>query len=96
MAILTDAEKAACARQMARRLFANATANRDVTTLVAIVDRIDQYMEATTTQAAALYPGVAMQNVIVQHVRAGAGLSDATVTEIAAALAYWCMKKAGI
>lgn len=93
---MTDGEITTCAAEVADRMFvqANQTATHDVTTLKTMVNRIDQAMNSTGAQVNALYPGVALESAIYQHV--SADVAGATVAQVALALAIWAMKRGGL
>ena len=93
---MSDTEIAACAREVADRLFVetNQTAVFDVDALKTMISRIDQAMNATGATVNTLYPGVILESAIYQHVVAG--VNGATVGQVALALAIWAMKRGGL
>ena len=97
MTILTTAEGKVVAAQVARHIhyvLNQLPATRDVTHFVAMVDQIDEVMDATTNQMQGAYPATKVEAVFLQHIRTA--LPNATVLEAGLALAFWAMKRAGV
>ena len=92
---LSAAQIETVARELAARIFTESvTAHSDVTALKAAISAIDTGMDATTNQAATLYPGATIKAALRTRVQDNA--PNLTTQEAGVALALWALHEVGL
>lgn len=94
MAVLTQTDFEEIARYITRKAYRNSKATRGLDEWMAMIEKVDDHMSATTNQAQTAYPSTQNENAFFESVKTG--VANATASESAWAVAGWSMRRKGI
>ena len=90
----TDQELTDIALEVAKEIFASATAHSDKTELKAAIQTLDNGMDATTDAIQGAHPGKDLKIAIRDHIKATS--PNLTNQEAGVVLAYWALHEVGL